>query len=233
MNDPEVLSALGQAARDTQDEDRQQTEEAERLLAELGLEAVSEEQVEQAVAKLPSATSPSPSAANDTVAAPAAPSRRGLVLLLSSVFAAAAAVLFFLRPATPEVTYELLLRAGDKEYRGEHGAPEFAPLRLSPGSLLELTLRPSSSVTDTSARLALRSSGGSRLLPARPERSREGALRFRGTLEEMLPGVTAGSHALLVLVGPEKLLPSRDQDLPSALATQAIQRFERDILLQP
>lgn len=138
------------------------------------------------------------------------PRLRAIAIAGSALAAAAAAVLWMGRaPSVPELPgYELSFTGGDQASRAAPGAGTGTP-RLAPGSRLTLVVRPSTSVTGEIAGVAFAAPAGGamRAVPVAPERSPDGSLRFAGTREQLLPGLTAGPAELTVFVARPDALP--------------------------
>ncbi len=202
---------------------------ADRVVAEQAAERVEEpapERVEEPAAAPavvpaePPASEPErrPGILPGLLAALAYPFRRPALwgATLAPAAAVAAALLLVLRPAggPPLPGYQGGVGGGDRPAGGAASLP--AEVReLTPGSRLELVLRPASAVAGTVVAVTFVVEGGEvRPWPVLPELSPDGAVRVAGTAAELLPGVS-GERELVLVAG-------RPGEVPDAAAVRAV-----------
>jgi hypothetical protein len=160
--------------------------------------------------------------------------RRATVGAVVAVVGLAASVLlvFGIVRKTPRPEYELSIIGGEKAFRGDSPSAEDsgAPLKLSPGTALELILRPKQATTETySARAFLVKDQQVVPIEASFERAEGGAIRIFAVAGEHFQ-VGAGQWELRVFLGPPSELPDV-QEVARSQAGKSVAVFRRDIIL--
>jgi hypothetical protein len=117
------------------------------------------------------------------------------------------------RPDAPLPPYELHVAGGMKALRAES---ETTPVRWTPNAPLELIFRPYDPIVGSaSAGLFVLEADGPHRLPSVPQVAPSGAVRWKGTVAEVLPGRT-GPVRLVVAVRPGARPPT-EEDVRRAL----------------
>jgi hypothetical protein len=155
--------------------------------------------------------------------------RRRLVRTASPVVAAVVALAalwaIVVRPPAepafePLPAYEIVARGGLKDTRGTEDSAPAKPLRLSPQSTLDLTLRPATKVEgQLAAHAFVVQNGDVRPISAAIEIAPTGALRLRGVAGEMLSGAR-GPAELRVVVGRAEAIGAADGPRQKAAAPE-------------
>lgn len=143
-----------------------------------------------------------------------APKRSGFARVVSIVaVAVAAAALWMIIPSqklasVPEYTVDV--RGGERVERGATSAVEVP--RIGPGSRLEVTLRPATSVAgEIAVRAFLLANGTARAWEPKIEIAEGGGVHVAGTRETLFEGVAPGTYEMVFAVGRKEALPSANE----------------------
>ncbi len=158
-------------------------------------------------------------------------------LLVAVALAAAAAIVFVLPggPFAPEPmpAYAMIVTGGDRPMRSDPGAPSGQePIRLGPGSTLDLTLRPATRIQGPIAAEGYLVRGGkARRWDVRAEISAEGAVHIQGERGSLFRNEPAGEVEIALVVGRPGEMPA---DAEAALRVDSPARWallRRSVLL--
>lgn len=212
-----------------------------------------------ALNEAPAATAPSTTAPSDAAPAPVTPTAADapagrpdatvvplqpraartpqVVMGVALALAVAAGAFFFLRAPAPDLpVYVLTVAGGDQVMRGTTGgapSPGAGPLRLAPGSTLDLVARPDRKATGPIEARAFFVQGG-KLTPiavALP-RSADGAFRLRAAREILFAGAVDGPATVLLAVGAPSDLPGAPA-AASDLEGARLQLLRQEVELTP
>jgi hypothetical protein len=160
---------------------------------------------------------------------------------IAALAAAAAVALLVGLPARapsngdPLPAYEVSLLGGERSTRAEPAPTDpRPPLRLGPGSSLEIVLRPATpDRKPIAAGGFLIQDGRARVWPIQPEISPDGAIRVAGERETLFPNLAAGSYEIVIAVGRVGALPEADAVVRGAAAEAdpRVRLFRQTIVL--
>ncbi|MDI3289266.1 hypothetical protein [Polyangium sp. 15x6] len=167
------------------------------------------------------------------------PKKRTWVPAVAALAAAAAVALLVGLPARgpsngdPLPAYEVSLLGGEHSTRAEPAPTDpRPPLRLGPGSSLEIVLRPATpDRKPIAAGGFLIQDGRARVWPIQPEISPDGAIRVAGERETLFPNLSAGSYEIVIAVGRVGALPEADAVVRGAEADARVRLFRQAIVL--
>ncbi|MDI1476478.1 hypothetical protein [Polyangium sp. y55x31] len=240
MTTDELLKAVAQAAREAEDEIDEEIRQRpldEAARARFTDAILAQMEAEKPAEKIP-APAPPPREGAQVVPLP---KRRTWVPAIAALAAAAAVALLVGLPGRgpsngdPLPAYELSLLGGEHSTRAEPAPTDpRPPLRLGPGSSLEIVLRPASpDRKPIAAGGFLIQDGRARVWPIHPDISPDGAVRVAGERETLFPDLPAGSYEIVIAVGRPGALPDAGAVVRSAAAEPdaRVRLFRQSIVL--
>ena len=175
----------------------------------------------QPVPSEPDREAPAPKNSSAPVARPSRWSRRAAVAAAVGALAAAAAVPLLLRPAAVDLPpYALEFSAAEVVWRTGSSPQDGQP--VSPEAVVSIILRPEREVGISIEGKLFRTDAQTKVVDIQPERSPEGALRWRAPAAVLAGGRRSGSVTLTAVVGPPGTLDAPLSTLEKAPSVQTL-----------